>query len=503
MSRSIADLNVLARRESERDRAAAVPQPPSRWKTRVLLPGLILLAMLSILAYAARDAVFPATAVRVVPVVVKTVNDPSVGGVIAQAPGWVEPDPYPLAVSALTDGIVKDVLVLEGDPVKAGDVVARMVDDEARLAVDRIRGQCEQAQAELKAAQREWDNPIERQRAVDVGEAMLNEARAELAKLDSDVAVEAAKVEEMVEETRRKEQAAASRAASEFEVVQAKLRLQAQRALLKATEAQRPIFEAKVQRLEAELVAAKENLRLRIIETGALEQAKAKYAEAHAMLHEAELRLRRMEVVAPMDGIVMRRLAEPGSKLMLNSDMAQSAQAVRLYDPKKLQVRVDVPLADAAKVGVGQQAIVAVDVLADRTFKGKVTRIVHEADIQKNTLQVKVAIEDPAAELKPEMLARVKFLAAAQTPKGGSDTRQRVFAPQRLIQTPHAGHTIAWVVDQGRGVAVMKTVTLGSGKTDGWVEVAEGLQPGDRLISSDTSSLSDGQRVKVTGEDAL
>ena len=500
MSRSIADLNVLARPASERDRAAAVPQPPSRWKTRVLLPGLILLAMMSILAYAARDAVFPATAVRVVPVVVKTVNDASVGGVIAQAPGWVEPDPYPLAVSALTDGIVKEVLVLEGDPVKAGDVVARMVDDEAKLAVDRIRGQCEQAQAELKAAQREWDNPIERQRAVDVGEAMLNEARAELAKLDSDVAVEAAKVEEMDEETRRKEQAAASRAASEFEVVQSKLRLQAQRALLKATQAQRPILEAKVQRLEAELVAAKENLRLRIIETGALEQAKAKYAEAHAMLHEAELRLRRMEVVAPMDGIVMRRLAEPGSKLMLNSDMAQSAQAVRLYDPRKLQVRVDVPLADAAKVGVGQQAIVAVDVLADRTFKGKVTRIVHEADIQKNTLQVKVAIEDPAAELKPEMLARVKFLAAATAQKG-SDTRQRVFAPQRLIKSEHAGHTVAWVVDQGRGVAVMKNVTLGLGKTDGWVEVTEGLQPGDRLISSDTTSLSDGERVKVTGED--
>jgi RND family efflux transporter MFP subunit len=263
------------------------------------------------------------------------------------------------------------------------------------------------------------------------------------------------------------------------------------------------MLEAKAKRLEAELVAAKENLRLRIMETRALEGAKAKYNEAHAMLQEAELRLNRMQVVSPMDGIVMRRLASPGAKLMLNSDMEQSAQAVRLYDPKHLQVRVDVPLADAAKVGVGQQAIAAVDVLADRTFKGKVTRIVHEADIQKNTLQVKVAIEDPAPELKPEMLARVKFLAAATTQKGGSDARQRVFAPQRLIKSEHAGHTVAWVVDQGRGVAVMKTVTLGSGKTDGWVEVAEGLQPGDRLISGDTSGLSDGQRVKVTGEDAL
>src|SRR5688572_1818517 len=100
MSRSIADLNVLVRPAADRaEMTTAVPAPPSRWKTRVLLPGVILVALAAILGYAAKDAVFPATPVRVVPVVVKTVNDEaSVGGVIAQAPGWVEPDPYPLAV---------------------------------------------------------------------------------------------------------------------------------------------------------------------------------------------------------------------------------------------------------------------------------------------------------------------------------------------------------------------------------------------------------------------
>src|SRR5688572_15940783 len=320
MSRSIADLNVLVRPPSHDAARTTVPVPPSRWKTRVLLPGLILLTLLAIVAYAARDGVFPATGVVVVPVAMKTLHDASIGGVNAVAPGCVEPDPFPIAVTALTDGIVKDVLVLEGQPVKAGDVVVRMVADDARLSLERIRGLCEQAQADLKAAQLEWDNPIERRRAVDVGEAMLNEAQAELAKLESDVAVEQAKVEELEEEVRRKQQAADARAASEFEVVQAKLRLQAQKALLKSTEAQRPVLDAQVKRLDAELLAAKENLRLRIMETKALEAAKAKYNEAHAMLQEAELRLKRMEVVSPVDGIVMRRLASPGAKLMLNSD---------------------------------------------------------------------------------------------------------------------------------------------------------------------------------------
>ena len=35
-----------------------------------------------------------------------------------------------------------------------------------------------------------------------------------------------------------------------------------------------------------------------------------------------------------------------------------------------------------------------------------------QADIQKNTLQVKVAIDHPPPQIKPEMLARVTFLAA-------------------------------------------------------------------------------------------
>ena len=71
----------------------------------------------------------------------------------------------------------------------------------------------------------------------------------------------------------------------------------------------------------------------------------------------------------------MARLVEPGSKVMLNMDHPRSAQVVRLYDPNRLQVRVDIPLVDAAKVGVGKPAEVIVEVLPDKADDGmKVTR---------------------------------------------------------------------------------------------------------------------------------
>src|SRR5687767_12113953 len=53
-------------------RPVGVPEPASKWKTRLLLPGAILLAVGGMLAYTAREALWPATPVRVVPVMVRT-----------------------------------------------------------------------------------------------------------------------------------------------------------------------------------------------------------------------------------------------------------------------------------------------------------------------------------------------------------------------------------------------------------------------------------------------
>jgi RND family efflux transporter MFP subunit len=222
------------------------------------------------------------------------------------------------------------------------------------------------------------------------------------------------------------------------------------------------------------------------------------------MLGEAELRLARMEVKSPVAGIVMTRMAEPGAKMMQSGDDPRSAQVARLYDPKKLQVRVDVPLADASHVGVGHTAKVVVGVLPDRTFDGVVTRVVHEADIQRNTVQFKVAIKDPSPELKPEMLTRVRFFAPERKTGGGGNEAQghQVFAPLGLLRREgQTAEAKVWVVDKGHGTATLRTVTLGESRHGDWVAVTGGLNPGDVMIAGDTASLSEGERVKIAGED--
>ena len=509
------DLSVLSHgsRSHGADNGSAssnMPYPASRWKTRVLLPAAILLSFAGVLAFTLRDTFLPAVTVKTMPVVVKSALGGDTAGIVTQAAGWVEPDPYPVYVSGLADGIVKDVLVLEGQRVKAGDVVARLIDDDAKLDLEFAEAELHHHEhdvcdynASVKATQAEWDHPTERVRAVKANEAMLAQTKAELAANAFDSALEAARVKELEDQFKRENLAADSHAIAEGQRIQTGLKLQTQRAALSVSESKRPGLEAKVAQQEAELVAARENLKLRIQEGRAMEEAAAKLAaELHTVetirvkRDQAKLRLKRMEVRSPSDGVVLERLIEPGAKLYVNMNEKNSAQALKLYDPQKLQVRVDVPLIDAAKVGAGQRALVTVEVLRDVVFEGEVTRVLHEADIQKNTLQVKVSIKNPRPELRPEMLARVQFLAIQKADGKDKEPSQRLFAQEKLIHTAN-GVSTTWLVDKGKSIAIRRTVTLGSAKQDGWVEITQGLQPGDALIDEDTSRFTDGQRIRL------
>src|SRR5687768_1891949 len=177
---------------------AAVPMPPIRWGSRIWLPVGILMAVAMLFAGSATDMLWPATEVKVVPVVVKATTESTNSGVATvQAPGWIEPAPYPISVSALTDGIVQDVLVLDGQPVKNGDVVARMIAGGGQLARARTEAELAEREATLSAAQRQWDNPVERTRAVAAAEAMVAETQAELTQLEASVAAETARAAEL------------------------------------------------------------------------------------------------------------------------------------------------------------------------------------------------------------------------------------------------------------------------------------------------------------------
>ena len=59
------------------------------------------------------------------------------GTPLFQAAGWIEPRPTPVRVAALAPGVVERLLVVEDQPVKAGEPVAELIKEDAQLAYDR------------------------------------------------------------------------------------------------------------------------------------------------------------------------------------------------------------------------------------------------------------------------------------------------------------------------------------------------------------------------------
>jgi len=471
MSTHSADIADLSR-GGGRARTSTVARPPSRWKTRILLPAAILLIVFGLLGYSAGNMPFTTVDVWTVAVVPRPLGSdaavPASQGrspgefesMLAQAPGWIEPDPYPINVPALADGVVQEVLFLEGEAVEAGQVVARLVDSSARLAVQAV-------------------------------EAELDSARAELKKAQADLHAVEARAAEIGDQLQRDRELASSGAVARGVLSQQEFRFSASQQEIESARAVVGVAQAHVRRREV-------------------------------ALDEARLLLSRMQIQSPASGIVLSRLVEPGSRLSMASRNTTAPDAMggtvlRLYDPSKLQVRVDVPLADCAKIGVGAPAEITTEALPDRVIKGAVTRIVHEADIRRNTLQVKVAIRNPPEALKPEMLARVRFFSSPQNPEVHSASAAAtghgrhpagvvLLVPESLLLDRQGDTARAWFVEyekNGAGqIAVSKDLKLRGRGGGGYVDVLEGVRPGDRLIADPPASLRSGMRVRVRGEKA-
>ena len=236
----------------------------------LLLAFLVGMALVFILVFGKQ--LQPRVPVTVVPALLLESDEPVTAAasdqpraMLAQASGWIEPDPFPIQVPVKVDGFVESVFVYEGDTVKQGQLLATLDATNHALRVEQLTASLEQAQldhtvteAEITIAQtrhHEAEDRLQRIRTLDPGD--LSE-------------VEVIEVERAETETRS--------------MVETRLAEQARQ-------------EARVAALQAEL-------------------------------DQATVDLSRTKVTAPMDGMVLRRFAAPGMKRMLGMDDPKSAVIV-------------------------------------------------------------------------------------------------------------------------------------------------------------------------------
>ncbi|MEQ9070812.1 MAG: efflux RND transporter periplasmic adaptor subunit, partial [Gimesia chilikensis] len=204
-------------------------------------------------------------------------------------------------------------------------------------------------------------------------------------------------------------------------------------------------------------------LTLLTAEQKARDEAQAQVAAAAARLEQsqvavdqARLALERMTIRAPVAGRVYQLVAHPGSSvgnMLTQMTKVDGSTVVTMYRPEWLQIRVDVRFEDIPKVSLNQPVQIDNPALSE-PVRGSVLFISSEADIQKNTLQVKVKIDEPTPLLKPEMLVDVTFLAPKheQTEKD-QDRESRIYVPRKMVQQNAAGQSCVWIADQSRQIA--------------------------------------------------
>ncbi|MDQ8203825.1 efflux RND transporter periplasmic adaptor subunit [Pelagicoccus sp. SDUM812003] len=470
------------------------PQPnkPSRTGVRHKLitwaiPAGIAIGILILLAALFGEQLLPARSVQLETVATLTASEHSPdseqrtpqtselsfdGPVLFQASGWIEAYPQAVKATALISGVVDNVFVLEGERVEKGDPIATLIDEDARLDLQTAKAAVDAAQARLAANQDSQRSLAARQRSL---RHELNAAKAQLTYL---------------EEHARSRSELGDRSVSELQILEARQMAESQKAAVAA-------IQAKIEEAEAEAS------RLEKIFT----QHSAELAAAETELARRQLALDRTRIVAPISGRVSELFVVPGQQRMHGADDPHSADIAHLYDPEQLQARIDVPLAEASAIAIGQPVYLRSNFLPDQKFRGQVIRIDGRADLQRNTLQAKVRLLDIDDRLRPDMLCRAEFLAASTTsdsPTGSAvaaQTRARVFIPESALIDRSGEQAHTWVVDASGKHIEKRRLELGGERRENYRLVKEGLRPGDRVVISPAADLQEGQRVQPSSAD--
>lgn len=181
-------------------------------------------------------------------------------------------------------------------------------------------------------------------------------------------------------------------------------------------------------------------------------------------------------ITAPMDGVIISRLAEVGTTVVPGSAL------LRMVDPASLWVAMRVDESVVGRVQVGQAA--SIRMRTGETLSGRVARIASQSDAATRELEVNVAFDTPLARFAIDQEAEVAILAG-----NGSG----IVVPLTALTRDREGRQGVLVVVDSR--AEYRPVQTGAGDAQR-VLVSEGLAAGERVVAR-AASVKAGMRVQA------
>jgi len=221
-----------------------------------------------------------------------------------------------------------------------------------------------------------------------------------------------------------------------------------------------------------------------LVAKGTAENSKFDLDALRASYDSARLELSYTEIRAPIDGVVSAR------HIKLGNTIKEIDPTFRITDLDPLVAYVHIPEKEFRKLAPGQNADVIVDALGGEHYVGTISRISPTVDPQTGTFRARVEVPDKTRRVKPGMFARVNIVY---------DRRPDTLQLPRTAILDADGQQSVYVVANGKAQQRVIRTGLANG---GWIEVLDGLQGNERVVTVGQAGLKTGTPVKVVDDSA-
>lgn len=220
---------------------------------------------------------------------------------------------------------------------------------------------------------------------------------------------------------------------------------------------------------------------------------------AKAQAAAAEFNLSRARIVAPGNGVVLRRLAEPGETVAAGSPVLLVSSAGRGWI-----LRAGVPDRVAVQLRRGDSASVLIDAWPGRTLPGRILQIAAASDSATGTMSVEIGFDPQGLNLASGLVGRAQLAlrdastsTSNSTGKAGSKTNSNTLAiPVGAILEGDGTRAHVFVLNAD-GKTVRRVDIETAGLRGEQVLVQSGLAAGDQVVSEGAAWLADGDRVAL------
>ncbi|AUT03598.1 efflux transporter periplasmic adaptor subunit [Nostoc sp. CENA543] len=400
---------------------------PTKKKSRNWLAWLIALSLLGGIGYTIyyQVAVSPRQEARR-RVLTQAVERQTLS-ITVTANGTVKPE-RSINLSPKNSGILKRLLVKEGDFVKQGQILAYMDDSNLQGQLTQARGQLAQAEANLQKAQAGNRPQDIAQAQAQLDEALANLQKAEAGNRPQDIAQAQARLassqanlQKAEDDFRRNQelynagaialqvlnQKRADRDSAQAQVNEAKQALALQQA------GSRPEDIAQVRAVVKQRQEA-----LALLKAGSrredIDVARAQVISARGSLQNTQSQINDTVLRAPFDGIITQKYADPGAFVTpttSGSAVSSATSSSILALAATNEVVANVSESNIAKISLGQKVTIRADAYPGKTFTGEVSQIAAQATVEQNvtSFQVKIRLSDPENLLRSAMNVEADF----------------------------------------------------------------------------------------------